>query len=518
MNQVVQRLGQWFTLHETIVPWFLFIGLLTIYLAFPTRNYYWDGITFARAIENASDFKSLIHPSHLLYNVVGYSFFHLLRRVGFDLRAVTALQILNAFLSAAAAIVFFFILKSVLRSLYLATSLTLLFGLSATWWKFSTDADAYIISVLLLLIGFHFILRPDRPRPVVLAIFYTLSMCFHELAIFFGPVVSVGLVYQHQATTKQKVRSLLWFWLLSVVLTSTIYFYCFYIATHKVYLTSFVRWLTYYSPDASFTFNVWNDLGYTTRGHFRLFLSGRLNLLQGLLNPAIAVLIALLVIVLSLLLYLVFRRLRLHARQSVRNLLTDRHGRPALIVAAVWASVYLVFLFVWLPQNTFYRLFYLPALIVLIGLLAWIRYPHGEYRPGYRVLALAIAAGLANFLFFIFPYSHTQKFPPTRFALEMNAQWHGKTLVYYDAENSDNNLVRYFAPNTTWVQLTDPGTVENEMKILSPDWNVWLETTAVDRLASTPEGAEWLKLHGKPNSRRVLDDKGFRMEFVQMLR
>jgi hypothetical protein len=277
-----------------------------------------------------------------------------------------------------------------------------------------------------------------------------------------------------------------------------------------------MRWLTYYSPDASFTFNLWNDLGYTIRGHFRLFLSGRLNLLQGLLNPAIIVLIALLVIALVLFFYLVFRRFRVHGSQSVSKLLAYSHGRPLFIVSAVWASVYLIFLFVWLPQNTFYRLFYLPALIVLIGLFARARYPDGDYQPGYRLLALAIAVGLANFLFFIFPYSHAEKFPPTRFALEMSAQWHGKTLVYFESENSDNNLVRYFALNTTWVQLSDPGTIENEMKMLSPDWNVWLETTAIDRLASTPEGAEWLKVHLKPNTRRLLDDKGFRIEFVQI--
>jgi len=62
-----------------------------------------------------------------------------------------------------------------------------------------------------------------------------------------------------------------------------------------------MHWLAYYCPDASFTFNIWNDLGYTIRDHFRLFLSSRINLLQRLVSPIIALLIA----VLWILIYLV---------------------------------------------------------------------------------------------------------------------------------------------------------------------------------------------------------------------
>lgn len=187
------------------------------------------------------------------------------------------------------------------------------------------------------------------------------------------------------------------------------------------------------------------------------------------------------------------------------------------MVSTVWVLIYVVFHFVWLPQNTFYRLFYLPALIILPGLFAWSRYPHGAYKPSYRLATLTIAMGLANFLFFIFPYSHPEKFPPTRFALEMNDQLSGRTIVYYDLENSDNNLVRYFAPTTRWIQLKEPNTLMHDLNGLSSQgWTVWLETTAIDRVSSTPQGIEWLKMHERPNSRRAVEDKAFRIEFVQV--
>src|SRR6185503_2429997 len=121
-------------------PWVLCLAIAAIYLAFPTKVYYWDGITFAQAIEDAPGPNvSLAHPNHLVYSYVGYCFYRLLRTLGAELRAVTALQILSSLFSAASAAVLFAILRDTVRTVYLPVCLTLLFAFSATWWKFSTD-------------------------------------------------------------------------------------------------------------------------------------------------------------------------------------------------------------------------------------------------------------------------------------------------------------------------------------------------------------------------------------------
>src|SRR5207244_4222262 len=156
----------------------------------PTRNYYWDGIDFAHTIETARGLDaSLIHPNHLFYNVLGYVVFRALRAAGANLRAVQTLQIMNSVLSVLSAFVFFRILKTVLRSVYLTWCLTLLFCFSATWWKFSTDADAYIPSVLFLLISFYSVVREGRPRPLLTAVMFSISVCFHQIAVIFFPVL-----------------------------------------------------------------------------------------------------------------------------------------------------------------------------------------------------------------------------------------------------------------------------------------------------------------------------------------
>ncbi len=105
---------------QATIPWVMLLAILLVYLCFPTRNYFFDGIHFAHSIEAASQINTtLIHPNHLVYNLVGYVFYKLLRAPGIGLRAIAALQILNGFLGALSAYVLFLILKTTLRSLYL---------------------------------------------------------------------------------------------------------------------------------------------------------------------------------------------------------------------------------------------------------------------------------------------------------------------------------------------------------------------------------------------------------------
>ncbi len=513
-KRLILRIKHWTSHHESLVPWTLATGLLFIYLAFPTRNYYWDGISFAQTIEDAKYIKNLIHPNHLIYNLVGYWFYHLLLSVGFPVRSITALQILNAILGSTAALILFFTLRQ-LFPLYLTTCLTLLYGFSATWWKYSSDANAYIISNLFILMTLYFILPGRKPKPLLVGILFTLSMCFHQLAIFFGPVIILALIFQ-----ARKLVPVLQFALTTSVLTIAAYLYCFYITDNAMELDRFLRWITYFSPDASFSFNVWDNLIHTLLGHPRLFLNGRFNLLKGQLSPIIIALIVVLVISFCSLCYFGVRHFKRPNLQTVRSLIDDSHRRQLFILATTWVLVYLMFLFAWYPQNTFYRLFYLPALILLLGLLASTQCEEGKYRPTFRLIALTVSVALANFLFFIYPYSRSDKFPPTQFALDLNQSWPSGTVVYFDRENSDKNLVRYFNSGTRWIRLHSnvPEALDDQLEdIYLQGSTAWLETTTIDRLGATPSGKVWLEQHTKTGSRFELTKTGFRIQFIQVM-
>jgi hypothetical protein len=386
-------------------PWLLFIAIVLIYLLFPTRVYYWDGITFAQTIENVPRLQpSLVHPNHLIYNFVGYIFFKLLRSFSPEIRALTALQILNILLSAICARIFFAILFDTLRSLYLAVCLTLLFAFSATWWKFSTDADAYIPSVLFLLISFYLVLPKQKARPLLLAVTFFVSMVFHQLAIVMWPVLVLGIYVQDgELSIRRRTLNAAYFSAVAAVLIIAAYAYLFYLASPAFSVQRLLSWTASYSPDADTQFNLWSNLTYSLRGLVRLFLGGRFNLLKGLLNPVIILLFVVLVSAVAFVLFNVGRSLAMAILAGrVPKLRLETRQKTVLLLALLWTFLYVVFLFFWLPQNTFYRLFYLPALILLFGLLLAAR-PH---RISRTLAVFVIAVALANFLFMIYPFSH----------------------------------------------------------------------------------------------------------------
>ena len=492
-----------------LAPWLLFIAIAIVYLLFPTRVYYWDGIVFAQEIEDASSLQpSLVHPNHLIYNFAGYIFYKLLRSLGAEIRAITALQILNSLLSAACARVFFSILFDTLRSLYVALCLTVLFAFSATWWKFSTDANAYIPSVLFLLISFYLVLPGQKARPFLLALAFFISLAFHQLAVVMWPVLALGVYLQDgPLSIRKRTLNAFYFSAVAGVLIVATYAYLFYLASGTFDLRRLLTWTASYSPDAETGFSVWSNLQYSLRGQVRLFFGGRFNLLRGLMNPLIVFLIAALAGAVALVLFntlrSVVRRIALRALPKLR---LESRQKTVLMLSLLWTFLYVVFLFFWLPQNTFYRIFYLPGLILLLGLLL-VAAQSTTSKP--RTLATFVAAvALANFLFLIYPFSHREKYPPLAFALQMNREWPAGTVIYYGATNSDQQLVRYFNPSTEW-------------KLLRPEsittlGAAWLETTAIDQISSTPAGAEWLNTHAQKDSLKELNDGAFRIRFIQV--
>ncbi|HYG79920.1 MAG TPA: hypothetical protein VD861_06005, partial [Pyrinomonadaceae bacterium] len=269
------------------LPLILSAGVLLLYLPLLTKNYYWDGIFFARVIEEARGLDAtLLHPNHLVYNVVGYLFYKLAQGAGLQLRAVEVLQILNCFFAAASAYALFRILQDCFRSAYLSATLTLLFAVSATWWKFATDADSYIPSVFFLLVSFYFVLPHREPRPFLAAAAHAAAMLFHQLAIFFFPVAVLGIFLQTTSRpTKRRLAEVFKYAAAAFLLTFPAFLFSFYLITGGLEVAPLARWLTNFSPEHGFTFSFWDNLTYTLRGHSRLIAGGRLSFLRDLGGP-----------------------------------------------------------------------------------------------------------------------------------------------------------------------------------------------------------------------------------------
>lgn len=506
-----------------LVPWAIFLGTLLIYSSVPTKNYYWDGVDFAQTIEDARALSPvLLHPNHLLYNVAGYIVYKAARGLGMNARALEVLQFTNSILGALSAYLLFHILRLSLRSIYLCSVLTLLFSFSATWWKFSTDADAYIPAVLLLLVSFYLIHPAQRPRPLLVALTFSASMFFHQLAVIFYPVIVLGILLQTPAlTVKRRALLIFEFSAVAFILTLSTFTYCFYLSTGTFDFGRFVRWLTAHSPDSSFTFSVWRNLLLTLRGHARLLFGGRFNFIKGLVNPLTVLLMCVLVTASALLTLQILRNLKSSKFDWWKTLKHDGRFRPLLLLCALWISVYLVFLFFWMPHNTFYRLFYLPALIILCGLVLESYENPNAPRRKYRALLFVIIVAASNFVFLIFPYSRVEKNPPLALALEIRKAWGPGTVIYYAMPNADNGLFKYFNPSTTWKQLdaTEAAIAEADLqKIYASGGAAWLDLSAIDYFSSQPGGQLWLAQHAGEQPRYELTtDPAFKIKFIQIV-
>lgn len=504
---------------ENFTPFIVAVIILAVYIAFPTKNYYWDGIEFAQLIENTAALNaSLLHPNHLFYNAFGYSFYKLAGALGSDARAVTVLQILNSILSAAAAFVLFHILKLSFRSNYLAAALVFLFSFSALWWKFSTDANSYVPSVLFIVISFYLI-HPKRPaKPLAVALTHTLAMCFHQLAVFFFPVVVLGLYFQtSNASNREKLRNIVLYGAVAFILTFGAYSLSFYLQTGGANPRALAAWLTSYSPENGFIFNLKDCFRYTLNGQFKLFFGGRFNFLKEVLGAFTILLIGVLAAALIGLIVQLIRSWK--TRRPAKNAAAFGSRKPLFWLCAAWATSYVLFLFFWIPQNTFYRMFYLPAAIVLIGILLD-KYRAPDRTFGRTALFVVIAA-IANFLFFIYPYGQVRKETPLAMAFQMNKVWSPRTVVYFSRMEADNRLVQYFNPATEWRKLENdiaPEKLESELRaVTQAGGEVWADTSAVSGFAKQKELSEWFERHSAGQPQYRINDPAYNVVFVKIV-
>ena len=190
----------------------------------------------------------------------------------------------------------------------------------------------------------------------------------------------------------------------------------------------FWTWITSHSADSSFSFDLLRGAILTLRGTIRLFLGGRFNLVQtDIVSITIGVSFCLLIV-------LLLRDALKTSRDRLPDKLPDGLA-PAWSAAdsmsVIWAICYLAFLLFWLPQNTFYRLFYLPALIILMARMSARRPGFNKWLPVVCVTMLAW-----NFLFYIYPYSKTRNNVILTFALDHQSDWTPGTVIAYSEFNS----------------------------------------------------------------------------------
>lgn len=464
---------------------------LLFYLAMPTRNFYWDGVSLAIDIEKRLPAAQLLHPSHLVYGLAGAWIYGLSEFVGLHTRALFLLQAVNGFLAGLCVPLLYKCLR--LRKMPADVSIpaALVFGFSATWWRFATDANAYVPSIFCLLCAYVLI---ERRRSVVLAgLAQSSALMFHELGLLFLPVALMHLRWSPRRMLGYAATALIPVALAYLEAHAVV---AKYHAAPGLTFPGLIPWASSHSPDSGFYFNPLTYAVLSIRGTVRLFFGGKVNdfVGDGISKVTFGALVAAIVFFL------------MNLWRAVRSGGTILRAPPHLLV---WAGIYSAFLFVWMPQNTFYRLFYLPALIAIAAALL-------PKTPAVRAAAWLFIPVIFewNFCFVAYPQSRPDFNVPLKFALTQTNTWPPGTPILFYRFHPDLWTISYFNQQAAWIGIdhADIGELEHSLEYARSQRSpLWVEADAYNMIAADPSGRRWLLAHERP--RELLEFKDEKHDF-----
>ena len=472
-------------------PWFWCACILLVYFAFLTKTYYWDGVLFSLEIENVYEGKNpaatLFHPNHLIYTAFGYGVFWVAKWMALGVRALRVLQCANVLVSTLAGVVLFRLAGRIISVRGIPFFCWLLFAAGATWWKFSTDANTYIICVLLLLLSALCLFWP-KPRFVLAASCHTLAMLFHELAIFtYVPVIALILIDATKPVSK-RLRSCIAYCVGTGSVVTGAYLLCYSQANHRTYPT-LLSWVTSYASNSGFTRSVSQIIGLYFTSYLKLFGGGKLSMVREFFSILEC---ASLLLCVALLIWAIWVFTK---RGEPNDGKIDQRG---LLFLWTWFLAYAVFLGSWDPGSAFHKLFVWPPIVLLVGAyLAKTHYTRAHVTA-FTVLAGALAAW--NFGAFIYPRSHTAADPVLALAEKLNRELPKNATIYYRFFDTDDWYLAYFAPGREWKALptnTDAGSF-----VRSDNGTVCLETTALEGFQGAIDASQtWQLVDGGHNIR-----------------
>lgn len=277
---------------------------------------------------------------------------------------------------------------------------------------------------------------------------------------------------------------------------ATAYFGAYTAISNRTALPGFFSWVTSHSPDSDFSFNPLAGAFYSVRGTLRLFFGGKLGdfVGDGISSAALAVLVVAAAIFLVCLWRTVGKGVKI--------------ARPPLDLF-VWVGVYAAFLLVWMPQNTFYRLFYLPGLIAILA--SMLRDAPTTRRTVWAFVTVLMAW---NFCFVVYPQSRPSFNIPLRFALAQQGAWRAGTPILFHRFHPDLWTISYFNQQAAWIGIEQADISQLERHLAAAkaqNTPLWLEETAYEMISANPNAQRWLTAHERPSE--LIESKDEKHDF-----
>ena len=477
-------------------PYVIAAAVASVYLLTMTQDYFWDGITFALQIEKVArgerGNEMLFHQNHLLYNAFGYVAYRIARAASSGIRALTVLGIANVCIGSASIGVFYNIANRVTRNRYAAIVCSTALAFSATWWKLATDADAYMLSVLLILICFNN-LQSERSRWYLAGLSLSGAMLIHELASLFS-IAAIVAIFSNP-TIQRKTRFAAAMCGLAWSIAIGAYYICAAMLHGLTRPLDVIRWATSNPSLIELSSNPIPGIILTPRSNLDIVVGHSFTLFRQ--QGGIGWVIAASVIISAFAFFASFvRTVRPNAlvnclrRQAPEVADSWEQNFPVVIV---WVSVYLVFLCFFEPQDPNLRLFYAPALALGLGLIVSnygflaprnLGFGSSKLSPSRTALLAVTTLALFNFAFFIKPHMRMESNRMVTAASGASKVWNERTVVFYANHNEADSTFEYFNEQTEWRRLIfAPESIRSQIRDLHKEGKcVWLNTAAAGKL------------------------------------
>lgn len=454
-------------------------GACVIYALFPTKTYYWDGVKFALRIDNfplQAGFWT--DPNHLLYAWIGGVLKTIAVHFGFDVSALVLLQCVDIIAGAVGIVIFAELARHVSISRFSKNVATVVFAFSAAWWNYSVDVASYVLTLDFMMLTLLVCLRRPRHWQILAIMSLTAATTFHQLAALFSVPLAAMAIFD-----KKRYRSCFTIILVSGVISISLQYYAYKANDifrvdlpagvvsadigHVRQNISFYEWIFTHSSDSGFAVGLRNTITGLFSGNLKLGFGGKLGDISFV---PLHVLIIAISVVASVTWFVAVRQRPDMQQIRFANDEEKRRGHSQIMTASllVWLFVYVLFLLLWMPLNSFYRVFYLPPLLLLLG-VACDRVAINHYRLITIVVGLSI---LWNFLFYIYPRSVVAHNEPLVAALKLREKVSNSDRMYYRDFHTDNWTIRYFNMDIPWYYLDKPEALQ-EMGGVWVDQSAW---------------------------------------------
>lgn len=339
-----------------------------LYIALPTKMFHIDSVYHAEHLENIPFHVNGFHPHHLLYLPAMHFLYDVFHAVFPHLRAMAFLLAFNAICGAATLFAFGVFLRKLGHSVFTRLSGMILLGFAYTFWHHSTDANisipAHLLMLVVILLVFSDSFFKSKSRQVLTGILLAFAGLLHQIALVALVPISLYII-SRAGEEKYKLVSRFAISTLLVVFIAYPTVFAVYHGDISPTPKNFIRWtgaFTHESHDFSPNQEHSGDIVQTAaRGHTNAFFA---------LKP------------IELILFDRNTGDNLKSRRMYRYLFMLTLFSLAYYIGVVIrtkdirrksAGVFILFLFMayfiltdaFIPENHFYRIFYLPALIAI---------------------------------------------------------------------------------------------------------------------------------------------------------